>query len=485
MDIINKSRKSTTASQMLTSSSDTIIDNLLNLTSDIKLSKEKASETLSKLKQWAEQNNISMVKYEKDERYKKLYRATKHTEKKSKVVNVIESDRMEMINHLSLADSIDHLTDNELAALQVSEMIQLLEALAQKRRRPVPLLKAMTSNLTRRLKDSELDIKRLSDLLYSISILNFPEEPLLDQICIKLRDMIKDNKNSAVIGSIFTSLGQLRYKNETLLTALYDWMLENTDIIRPRDLTACVLTVATLGHISNSSINIFKQIVKPIGEVNLTKSDNWLDIVWSAAILEQVTEEQVSSVLNKQYIERLEVSRGVAVPKKFKLLQVNAYAQLIMKNYQGPLLDKNSEIFSVSLERAKEKILLAEALFDALNRLLPSSSYLNKNINTGMGLLLDAEFYMDSEGNPVLVKNQNETSPNLIKVAAVIQNYHDTCKGKQDPVGLFTLFIKLLKQKGYEVLVIPYTEFKSTDTLVERIKYISKRLKSIAKKPAT
>lgn len=87
-----------------------------------------------------------------------------------------------------------------------------MSTLSQKKRRSTLLLRALAFNITR--SSTKLDLKQSSDLLYSMAVLNFPEENLLTKIandvCMELETPIT---KSSVIGSILTSVGFLRYKN--------------------------------------------------------------------------------------------------------------------------------------------------------------------------------------------------------------------------------------------------------------------------------
>lgn len=81
-----------------------------------------------------------------------------------------------------------------------------------KKRRSTLLLRTLSFNITR--SSYQLNIKEASDLLYSMSILNFPDENLMtriaNDICIQLQKKIE---RSSVMGSILTSIGLMRYHN--------------------------------------------------------------------------------------------------------------------------------------------------------------------------------------------------------------------------------------------------------------------------------
>lgn len=87
-----------------------------------------------------------------------------------------------------------------------------MKTLSVKKRRSTVLLRSLAFNITRM--PHQLDIKESSDLLYSMAILNFPDENLLakiaNDICLELQKKVE---KSSVIGSIITSIGLMKYKN--------------------------------------------------------------------------------------------------------------------------------------------------------------------------------------------------------------------------------------------------------------------------------
>lgn len=87
-----------------------------------------------------------------------------------------------------------------------------MSSLAQKQRRSTPLLRSLAFNMARQTE--KLNVKNCADLLYAMAVLNFPDDMLLEKTCEDLCECVTSNQKPAVIGSILTSLGLLRYKNK-------------------------------------------------------------------------------------------------------------------------------------------------------------------------------------------------------------------------------------------------------------------------------
>lgn len=62
----------------------------------------------------------------------------------------------------------------------------------------------------------------------------------------------------------------------------------------------------------------------------------------------------------------------------------------------------------------------------------------------------------------------------------MVLDYHDMCTGcTSDPNGFQALAIKILQKLDYKVLVIPHSEFKTSEKVVKRVQYLDAKLKTI------
>lgn len=91
-----------------------------------------------------------------------------------------------------------------------------MTTLSHKKRRSTPLLRSLAYNICR--STTKLDVKQSADLLYSMNMLNFPEPVLLERIGNDIIEVLNTNNDrSAVVGSILTSIGLMRYKDIGML----------------------------------------------------------------------------------------------------------------------------------------------------------------------------------------------------------------------------------------------------------------------------
>lgn len=64
--------------------------------------------------------------------------------------------------------------------------------------------------------------------------------------------------NHAVLRSILTSLGVLRFRHETLLDNITEWYIQRSTSLQSRDLITFLLTTAKLNYIPTNSDTIYK-----------------------------------------------------------------------------------------------------------------------------------------------------------------------------------------------------------------------------------
>ena len=83
-------------------------------------------------------------------------------------------------------------------------------SLGSSKRRSITLLQALSFNLCQ--SKSVLNLKQCSDILYSMSVLNYHDENLIQRLRNDLLESLHTfNDKTPVIGSIVKSLGHLKY----------------------------------------------------------------------------------------------------------------------------------------------------------------------------------------------------------------------------------------------------------------------------------
>lgn len=156
---------------------------------------------------------------------------------------------------------------------------------------------------------------------------------------------------------------------------------------------------------------LFQVFIPQLHIADSPKLSAWLDIVWSLVVLNRATSEHIASVLEPEFIEKLQSMRisllytllikttilykylatdgsSLSTSLKVKLLNISAAAKYLLPTYTGPQLAENSEVRSITITRTKEKQMMVSSMLDSLGSLFSSSAYLKCNVNSGMGFVI-------------------------------------------------------------------------------------------------
>lgn len=398
---------------------------------------------------------------------------------KSQIMD-IESD--ERFIHLTKIVKIDNkiTTSNDnlsqYSQLSTPTMIEVIASLREQGKRHTPLLRILSYNIVKY--NTALTMKQSATLLYSMAVLNFPDKVLLEKITSDLLKCIPKSTNAVTNTFIITSLGFLRYKNENVLDAFCDTLFKESINYKFYNYSSILQTFAALQFKSEKATSFIESFAEQSDPSQVSASE-WLDIVWSLAVLGAASPRHVKLVLDPTFMEKLIDSSKLNISKKLKLLNINAVAQFVLKDYEGPFLDKDSEVFNTSLIRSKEKQIYIDALAETLTKLLPSSSYFKTNCNTNMGFLLDTEYRVNDQHKLIKVEDWNEQSKDVKRIAILVCNYHDYCRGQNDLIGSTYLNTQLLKARGYNLVTISYKNFSIQDTIDKRVSYLTQCIKNV------
>ncbi|KAI4482692.1 hypothetical protein M0804_008545 [Polistes exclamans] len=366
---------------------------------------------------------------------------------------------------------MDTISNIGFLPLSTPKIIQILKTLSYTNDRNVPLLKTLTYNIA--MYSKKLNTRMCGDILYSLAVLNYPEEVLLEKIMSILREELLANENGPVMGSIAMSLKLLKYKNYDVLDTIVLWANNNLEKLRFQDLTSIMGCLAMFGYIPKLMNNLQDYINSLTPEIT-SNNQLWLDFVWSLTLLNRASKEQISSVLYHKFIERIINTRNNKNKiNALKILNINAAVRSIVKDYDGPC-NKNRDLFSIVVEYKKQKLELIEALSETLNQIHPLC--FKTNINTHMGFNIDVESCVDSDNR--LVKYV-DSSPKNMRLVLMVHDYHDYSRGKEEILGMPKFYNDLLIAQGYRVLNISYQNFSANDILAKRVKYLQDKISSI------
>ncbi|XP_055385129.1 FAST kinase domain-containing protein 4 [Condylostylus longicornis] len=460
------------------------VNGLLGVTeTQTSLSRKHALKVVSILAEWSSINRVKLNEFENDPRFLKVCRVLGRTvnQKNNGNNNVNQNKRASGFRTDDLNMVLGVTGDDEaaklIASISPSQMVKVMTTLAQRKRRSTPLLRSLAYNLSS--SSEQLDLKQCADVLFAMASLNFPDSVLAAKICSDIQVTLSKNTNkSAVVGSILTSLGLLRYRDIDVLESLSSWVVRHYDVTRIQDFNALLLTLAILNY-KPSEIEKLKNFAAQVTRQDLTKPFDWLNHVWTLVLLRIADAKLVESVLSNDFINELKKEKfGLTPNLKMKLLNVNGYAQLLLESYSGPLIQDNNEINGVPMAHNKSKQILIDGMLDALKSLTSKNAM--SLVDSKMGFLIDAKCLFDFNRNPLPFDSKK---PDAIKVAIMVVDFHDLCHGTNKSLnGIMNLSFDLLEKLNYKVLPVPYHDFNNSDKLLKRVQYLEGKFKEIVNK---
>jgi len=63
----------------------------------------------------------------------------------------------------------------------------------------------------------------------------------------------------------------------------------------------------------------------------------------------------------------------------------------------------------------------------------------------------------------------------------LVWEYADLCRRVREPTGPNQLALRLLQAQGMRVLQVPHHEFSPNEKLIQRVQYLERKIKAIAK----
>lgn len=464
----------------------TTVNGLLSvLDSDVPISRDYALKIVAILAEWSTMNRAKLSDFENDPRFMRVCRILVHTGSVKNSVTTQSSLRSNRTDNGLRTDDLNTVLgvagDDEaaklIATISLPQMVRVISALALRKRRSTPLLRSLAFNISS--STEKLDLKQCADVLFAMATLNFKDSVLAAKVCSDIQSgLCKNVGKSAVVGSILTSLGILKYRDLEILESLTEWIIKHSDTCRPQDLSAVFLTSAMLNFKSIRIDEVRKNLVPSIVKEDFHKPVHWVNHVLALAMLRLADNTHLESVLREDFVKAIEEDKDNLSPTlKMKLLNLNSFARLLATNYKGPIIPSDSPVFHVSIAHGKSKQILINGMIDALKSLLPTSNHIKSLVDSKMGFLIDALVIFDANRNPLPLDKEHSAAS---RVALMVVDFHDVCQGAQRAAcGLTNLSFDLLEEEGYKVLPVPYNEFNTSDKLLKRVQYLGGKFKLI------
>ena len=119
-----------------------------------------------------------------------------------------------------------------------------------------------------------------------------------ESLCNEIVQHVPGCQSSAVLRSVMTSLGLMRYSHPALVDSIITWYQSSS--MDTRDMTTLIITLASINYSGVSAQALLDSVTGQLQSSSLP-DHVWLDTVWSLTVLGRVTHQQVQSVLESSF----------------------------------------------------------------------------------------------------------------------------------------------------------------------------------------
>lgn len=187
------------------------VNSILSVSDSPNIQRNHALKVVSLLSDWTTLNRIKLEDFENDPRFIKLCRLLGRTVSSRKPMERMDAFQTQDLN-LVLGVAGDDEAAKLISGISLPQMIKVMTQLSQQKRRSTPLLRSLAYNISGN--SEQLNLKQCADLLYSMTSLNFSDTVLIARIGIDISAGLATNEDRpAVVGSIITSLGLMRFRD--------------------------------------------------------------------------------------------------------------------------------------------------------------------------------------------------------------------------------------------------------------------------------
>uniref|UniRef100_A0A0K2UR80 Transforming growth factor beta regulator 4 [Gallus gallus] n=1 Tax=Lepeophtheirus salmonis TaxID=72036 RepID=A0A0K2UR80_LEPSM len=381
-----------------------------------------------------------------------------------------------------------------------TDNIRILVAYAKARRRPMNVLKNLTYHLK---KNSDgIDSPLACDGLFALSSLSLFDQNLIQKLVDIISNDVDEKLSKELLTHCLISMGRLRQFDQRLLEKISNKLSQDLESLDYKTLHSYAMTSAYLNYrpkLCKSHTNILNYIVsqfssyeKCIKNIPEGKRDGlWLDIIWSVSLLGFSNHNLFKSVLTEDFLNKIiSTSTGSNVGGIRKLLNINAIAQFIDKEYKGPTIDVAAFPLLRDVNTASPSDAFSALCIDIFSNFASPPNHSKVNPNTGMGFSIGAEAVtqkknlkpMDVEKYGIFgvaTQEKNTSLPDDVKRLAMVPASYFDCNLNGSYGGMLDLRIRLLKSRGFKVLVIHHAEILAIPKKTDKVKHVEKIFKNV------
>ncbi|KRX19662.1 FAST kinase domain-containing protein 3 [Trichinella nelsoni] len=322
----------------------------------------------------------------------------------------------------------------------LDELLKMLLHLAD---RSIRIPKVIDSNLLRIYnlqKENGLNLNQATSVLNSMMKLSYLKLDLVNAACDVLKDNILNLDNVNSINEIAYIFGSMKLRHESILNLLCEWFTTRLNSLAVSDLFQLVITLAQC----NFENSICNKISNHLENADGRNSNAWLNVVWNDLLA------------------------------TMKLVNVKSAVQLEVDDYAGPEFKFDlPESCRYEMIMNRQKIDMAQILFDALNNLVPLHKYVKYQFIHQLGYAIEAELRYDLKNGIISLEDWKRSEDVCKKVLLILLDQRDFTKISSKLIGRRAMMIRHFKLSGYSIATIHWSKFGQLKNKLDRIKFLN------------
>jgi hypothetical protein len=215
----------------------------------------------------------------------------------------------------------------------------------------------------------------------------------------------------------------------------------------------------------------------------------WVDIVLSTAILDLLTPKLAESVFEPTFLDKFKTRKNSDQDiVKLKLMNIKAVSEIEL----GMTLEVPLDYLDFSLPlKSSDVRTFKKSVLSVLENFIPTQKFMETNIKSSVGAQIDAEFIVNDSLKPLPISEYGTRSHDMRdvdlkplpegfrRVCLLSLGFKDCLLNDPELVGFNSLVMRLLKRKGFVVMIVSQNDFQPKMTAVNKVVLLQKMIKEV------
>lgn len=359
---------------------------------------------------------------------------------------------------------------------------KIFVSLAVQRRRPVPLLRALSYHLLQK-PSSDFTTPLMLDVAFAYAKLSFHNTQVFQHMASELLPRVAELSSSEVV-RLAKSFGFLKWLHFPLFEAFAKHFIKKNDSYSVFELSNLLMTFARLGFQPVEADNFFTLVHSSL-ENSLSSLEPFLqtDVAWSLCVLQQARPQYLIPLLKEQHISTL--TREIYL---LKLLHITASLQLEHPGSFDTVSSQNALGAHPTEGLISGVTPLQTALREALHNLVKDrEDALRVGVDTVYGWNIDGEMVVDSDYKPLSLTcfkaphlphggGEEPLPQGVRRIAFLAWEFPSFVVKSKDLLGRFVMKKRHLQLAGFITVEVPYFEWHLLKTDYQKVSYLKDKI---------